>query len=321
MSKSMWTRVRGALLSIGVLSGLAGPAAAHDGAPADRALAAEIALLRRANQVVWPILTVAAPRCDRLGLSGATIGIAAVSITSFPSERRASARNLLGLGLQPRVLFVPDRTPAHEAGLREGDAVLAVNGATIPEIDDAPGEITRRVKDAIKMDAPIRFDVARDSGRLSATMRPATVCRLAIHATDSPGIEAVFKGDRATVSKGLSQFAAQDRELGLILAHAFAHVILEAEGAGPATIRFNNAGSPEIEHAADKLGLELALAAGFSIEHVAELWERLRDASPAPTRTSLAALHPVTPERLAALRAASPLRASQAAPAPTAPTR
>jgi membrane-associated protease RseP (regulator of RpoE activity) len=300
MSKPGWA---GALLALFWI--VAAPALADPGASPEGGFGAEITMLRRMNRIVWPILVVAAPRCERLGLAGATIGIAAVNIVSFPPERRAWARNLLTLGLRPRVLFVPDGTPAHDAGIREGDAIVAVNGAAIAETDDAPNDITRRVKDAIKVDAPIRIDVARDTGTASATVRPVTVCRLAIHATESADIEATFKGDRATISKGLSQFATEDRDLAVILAHGVAHVILEAETAGPATLRFTNAGSPEVERAADKLSLELTAAAGYPVDRAAELWERLKGATPAPSRASLAALHPITPERLAALRAAS----------------
>jgi hypothetical protein len=306
-------------LVLAVLLGLAGtPVLAQSPAPppardAAARYDAEIALLRRVNQVAWPLLVGASPRCDRLGLAGATIGIAAVNIVSFPPERRDWARGALTLGLRPRILFVPPGTPGYTAGLREGDAIVSVNGATITETDDSPNEITRRVKDAIKVDAPIRLDLARDSGTLSATLRPVSVCRLAIHATDSSEIEAAFKGDRASVSRGLSAFAAEDRDLALVIAHGLAHVILEAESAGPSTLRFNNAGTPEVERAADRLSLELAAAAGYPVDHAADLWARVQQQTPAPSRTSLAALHPITPERLAALRGATPpARASQA---------
>ncbi len=302
----------GALLALAVMNAI--PAQAE--APQDDRFGAEIAMLRRLNRVAWPILVAAAPRCDRLGLAGATIGIAAVNVASFPPERRAWARDHLKLSLRPRVLFVPERTPAYVAGVRDGDAIMAVSGAPIAENDDAPGEITRRIKDAIKTETPIRLDVARDGRTQSITVRPVTVCRLAIHGAETPAIEAMFKGDRAVISSGLVRFAADDADLGLLLAHGFAHVILDAESAD--TSRFNAAGTPEVERAADALSLELAALAGYSTGRAAALWERLGEASPATARTSLAALHPITQERLAALRAGgAPVRASQLSGSPT----
>jgi membrane-associated protease RseP (regulator of RpoE activity) len=316
MGKPAWAAALLALSLIGIMPARAEPPRG-DAVPDDR-FGAEIAMLRRMNRVAWPILAAATPRCERLGLAGATIGIAAVNIANFPPERRDWARNLLHLGLRPRVLFVPERTPAYDAGIRDGDAILAVNGAAIAETEDAPGEITRRIKDAIKIDAPIRLEASRDGRTITAPVRPVTVCRLAIHAAESPEIEAVFKGDRAAVTSGLARFAVDDGDLGLLLAHGIAHVILEAEGADTTSLRFNNAGSPDVERAADKLSLELAGLAGYPTGRAADLWERLRDASPAPARTSMAALHPITPERLATLRAAGvPARASQLTETPT----
>src|SRR5258708_15881344 len=160
----------GALLAralVGVMPPRAEPRRGDDATPrgnaaTDDRFGAEITMLRRMNKVAWPILVAAAPRCERLGLSGATIGIAAVNIVNFPPERRAWARTLLHLGLRPRILFVPARTPAFDAGIRDGDAIVAVNCAAIAETEDAPGEVTRRIKDAIKIDAPLRLEVSRD---------------------------------------------------------------------------------------------------------------------------------------------------------------
>ncbi|MBV8170282.1 MAG: PDZ domain-containing protein [Alphaproteobacteria bacterium] len=321
MGKRAWARalraqsLASALLALWFLGVM--PARAEPAATDDR-FGAEIAMLRRVNRVAWPILVAATPRCERLGLTGATIGIAAVNIVSFPPERRAWARTLLNLGLRPKILFVPERTPAYDAGIRDGDAIMAVNGAAIAETEDSPADLTRRIKDAIKIDAPIRLEVSRDGRAITTPVRSVSVCRLAIQAADSAEIEASFKGERAVVTSGLARFAADDGDLGLLLAHAFAHVILEAESPDTSSLRFNNAGSPAVERAADTLSLELAAAAGYPTARAAELWERLRDASPAPSRTSMAALHPITPERLAALRAiAAPVRASQLSPTPT----
>src|SRR5258706_1781129 len=74
-----------ALALVGVMPARAEPPRGDDATPrgnaaTDDRFGAEIAMLRRMNKVAWPILAAAAPRCDRLGLSGATIGIAAVNI-------------------------------------------------------------------------------------------------------------------------------------------------------------------------------------------------------------------------------------------------
>ncbi|MEJ0070034.1 MAG: hypothetical protein WDO24_16415 [Pseudomonadota bacterium] len=74
---------------------------------------AEIATLRRINRVAWPILAANADACAALGLSGLTVGIAAVNQASFPARRQPLAEKILAIGFEPRVCWWCPRVRPH----------------------------------------------------------------------------------------------------------------------------------------------------------------------------------------------------------------
>jgi len=283
------------------------PTVAAAPADDDARFHAEIATLRRINRVAWPILQANADACTKLGLAGLTVGIAAINLTNFPPARQPLAERILAIGFEPRVLVVPEGTPAYQAGMREDDVVKAVNDFAIVVRADAPQQVLDRLALTIKSGDRVRLLVARGAQELTFEMAPVTTCRFVVNADDNPEIRATVSDDRTIISEGLSRFAARDDELALLLAHEIAHLMVKRSGpetfADGTPARFNRAMSADAEHEADEISLRLAATAGYPIGGAVAIWERLRQAAPSPSRLSFAGTHPITETRLAALRA------------------
>jgi len=291
----------------------AAPALPSPAAREETALRLELGTLNRVNRVVWPILRANAARCAEADLARPTLGIAIVNRASFAPGRRQLAETRLGIGLEPRVLVVPDGTPAARAGVHEGDTILGVGPAAVAADDSAPAEALRLIAQAAPHAVALR--VRRDGRALTLSVEPVAACRFALATDDAAEIRAVTTQDVTTVSLGLFRFAARDDDLALLLAHQIAYRLVDRRGddrfPDGTPRRFTWVADPASEREADRLALRMAAAAGYAVDDAAALWQRIRDATPNPTRQSLIAMHPVTDARLADLRAAAPHSAAR----------
>ncbi|RZI57876.1 MAG: PDZ domain-containing protein, partial [Zymomonas sp.] len=60
-----------------------------------------------------------------------TLGFSVHDLTQYPADERADARSVFGFDQRSLVLAVAPTSPAATAGLREGDALLAVDGVAV----------------------------------------------------------------------------------------------------------------------------------------------------------------------------------------------
>lgn len=253
--------------------------------------------------------------CPRQGL------VTGMLLHHLAEYDKADRPGLIAQGLDrgPGVLSVVAGSPADAAGLRAGDVLLAVNGATfespsaIAAINDR--EIWRPRVDASEsmlLDAlakgPAVLTVLRGGETLSLTLTPATGCLLRIRLAHSNQQTAVASGDSVIVSSGLLAMAKNDDEIAFAVAHEMAHVELEhgkllREAHVPQGLLRgfgkNGALVRRTEEAADHLGGEITLAAHYDLALGVEILGRL----PPELGFGIIKTHDSDGERIRAMRA------------------
>lgn len=283
-------------------------------APADDAGVHDLLRLQRLDQRVETI-------GYRLALSAGTLcpeqvpltGIAVQDLSAYGGASRVDARRAFGLGSDPTILAIARGSPAERSGLRIGDALLAIDGESIPATPRVSGNYQRiaAVEDSLDRhtaDGALDLDIRRDGTpyRLHIALERGCASRFQVRPSDA--IDAGADGHYVEITSAYVERADSDDGLALVLAHELAHNILHHRD------RLNAAGvhrgllqdfgrsarltrATEIE--ADRLSLYLVDRAGFSLDEAVRFREDLWHGSWDVFRS---ATHPSGSERLVILR-------------------
>ena len=218
----------------------------------------------------------------------------------------------------PVVAYVHQRLPAASTGLALGDRIIEVNTTKV-EGDDA-GTVMRLISrlTAARIQ-PLQLEVERDSTRRLVTMWALPICKFSLRLVESDLINGVSNGRAIAVTTGAMQIFSRDDEVAWVLAHEVAHNILSHAQNAQLRVMLNaflratvgavshEIPSPEsrsLEVQADYVGAYLMARAGYDLDAVRRVWERLgaierlqSESGRAMTRT-----HPTTAERLTAFQ-------------------
>jgi membrane-associated protease RseP (regulator of RpoE activity) len=285
---------KSALRSLAVCLALAGcgsgattlpaPSSARDTAAAER-LATLTALDQRVARVAQQLSEANVELCPAVRLAA---GWALHSASQYSSELRPLVQLRFGLdGDLPGVLSAPPTSAATEAGLREGDLILAVNGIALnpgaartqPAFEGLAANIA--VLDRALAAGATRLDIRRDGESLTLTVHPHRACGYDVQLNPSDELNARADGRRLFISTALAGFAQSDDELALILGHELAHHVLrhrtwsDVGGAGReanAAAAVSGAGDKETQ--ADRVGLFLSARAGYETRIAPAFWRR-----------------------------------------------
>jgi hypothetical protein len=215
-------------------------------------------------------------------------GWALHSASQYSNELRPLVQSRFGLdGDLPGVLSAPPTSAAAEAGLREGDLILAVNGAALsagptrnaPAFEGLAANIA--LLDRALAAGPTRIDLRRGGEPLRVTVEPHRACGYEVQLNPSDELNARADGRRLFISTALASFTQSDDELALILGHELAHHVLrhrtwsDVGGAGREAndaAAVNGAGDKETQ--ADRVGLFLAARAGYDTSIAPGFWRR-----------------------------------------------
>jgi Zn-dependent protease with chaperone function len=259
---------------------------------------------------------------------GADAGFQVHTLEQYGPAYREAARRLFGLEGPPGVMAVAPGSPAEAAGLREGDALIAVDARPTPE-DGRSSErasfgrtaaVQAQLREALKEPA-MRLSVRRGEEPLELTLRPAPACPSSFQVVPDSRLKGEADGDYVQVSSELASLARSDDELAALLGHELAHNILghparldalkvrrgllAGFGRNARLIR-----ATELQ--ADRLAVYLLARAGYAPDEALAFWEHARQA----TRSQLGdPTHPSWSERLASVKAEADRIEASGAPA------
>lgn len=261
----------------------------------------------------------------------AQIGLYAVTPRSLPRHFRSFAAEALDLAwARPTVISVADGSPAAQAGIRDHDEIIALNGELI-SLTGTANWIGGWLKK--NGDKPVRVDLRRDGVDRTVTVTPVVACSIPINYVVSDEANAATGDKGITINSGMVALAKTDAQLATVIGHEMAHanlghldkrrinaaigfagglaidVGIVAGGLptnGVFTREFMRGGarafSVQFEREADYVGAYYAARAGYDLAGTEELWWAMGQQSD-PNSLRFAKTHPLAPVRFLQMRA------------------
>jgi hypothetical protein len=246
-------------------------------------------------------------------------GFAVHGVEQYGAADRSEAAGGFGLDRYVGVIGVVADSPAARAGLSANDQIIAVNGRDLPAALPASATPTNaRVETArnlllIEMaKGEVVLLVAGAQGRRTVRFTAEQGCSSAIELVLDAVVNASADGRRVMISEGLLARCTTESDLALVIAHELAHNLLHhADRLARAGISTSNgflhataSGTAEMrktEEEADRLGVRLAVAAGYDLSGAASF---LSDLQVRDNGDPALSTHPAPARRLTLLRAA-----------------
>lgn len=292
------------------------------------ALDARLAQQRRLDAVSFPLRRAALPLCARD--NGKVLGIRFANVDGFPSSW-ASAARAAGFTDTLTIVSVAAQSGAEQAGVRVGDRIDKVAGATAPMGADAAQDLARELQDTVRSGASaLSFLLHRGDDQLPVTVPFTTICAYDVVVETSNDLNAWTDGRVITVSSAMVRFAEADGDLATVVSHEIGHnlqghvsarksnsvvgailgavvdVAVATQGVSSGGV-FSKAGaasgagvfSQDFEREADYVGLYVLVLSGQPVDSAANLWRRM--AIESPRNIKFATTHPTTAERFVRL--------------------
>lgn len=233
----------------------------------------------------------------RLAMSGGDLctvrtaqpGFVLHDLTQYPRADQADARAVFGFAGDPLVLAIAPDSPAAKAGLREGDALLAVDGRPVPVAKPNARNSYARMEtlltrlDAAAADGMLDLRVRRGAEQLALKIPTPSGCASRFQTHASAAIDSRADGIYVELNTGVIDFAANEAQVAAIVAHELAHNILRHRARlDAAGIRRGMLGQfgrnarliRQTEIEADRLAVYLMDRAGYPADAIIAFWER-----------------------------------------------
>lgn len=166
----------------------------------------------------------------------------------------------------PSVIFVLPNGAADHAGLRIGDLVVSVNGKPWPAEEANQDMFVKYFSEQMRSSLNLRLIARRNNEEIPVLITADNSCDININFVPNSRTNAYAGKNVISVESGLDTLLETDAELAFIVAHEFAHIIL-GHAPLPTTAEsteINNRAS--MERAADELGIQLMMRAGYDPE-------------------------------------------------------
>ncbi len=172
--------------------------------------------------------------------------------------------------------------PADNAGVAAGDGLESVGDQSLDWGDEAEGQPTYERVEIVKN--LVREQLARSdtlslgliSGQKSARklVKPALVCASDFQVDTKNGVDAGADGDIVRITGGMMGYVKDDDELAAVVAHEFAHNILEHRARLDNVQRSKTKATLATEIEADRLSVWLMANAGYDRQAALRFAER-----------------------------------------------
>lgn len=259
-------------------------------------------MLRRLSDLSTPLLIGNADLCDTK--TRYVIALKTANIEDYRGRKRDAMQAVYELDDRIQVVLVGREGPAHIAGLREGDIILAVNDIETPRGMSASKFFKLHVAPLVEEGKPIKFTLLRKAQRIIALVQPVLACDYPVRLMVTSVVNAYANGSSIVVNSGLLSNFPDDEEVGVVVAHELAHNIMghiekktlelwsytylakvlnssTSSNAGSVYANFSYLqGSVDYEYEADYVGLYLAARAGLEIDNAPNFLRRLAMDSP-----------------------------------------
>ena len=168
------------------------------------------------------------------------VGIEWITLADLPKTNPRAAAKLLGVGRMPFVAVAVPGSPADQAGIRQGDTLVSVNGKQLPtageeyygfvvinnvEVPPYRRKVDRALAEAAEGGQPVEIAIRRDGEVVNVSVRPAAVCDYNVLVVEDPVLGMTSHGRIVLVSSGLYDFAGSDAEIQAAIAHGLAHIM------------------------------------------------------------------------------------------------
>ena len=234
----------------------------------------------------------------------------------------------INLGSRVSIIDIVKDSPADKAGLALGDVIIEVDDFIFPEGKNALKKISKHFKDVEEKQVK-RIKVDRKGEILTFNVNQKKICNYPIIFTQDKIVNAYADGKSIIMTQGMVDYARDDNEIAMVIAHELAHndrghldakkkntlimgsigFILDlmtiyysggtAGGDAQNTELWSKIGSQaysvEFEKDADYGGVYYAYRAGYDISQVKNFWERI--GSENPKQIAISSTHPATAER------------------------
>ncbi len=296
-----------------------------------------LADVERLHRIVYPILAANASLCDTRVAYAAGFVVESRFDQIFDYQAASAAA---GLDDRLSIVAVAPRSPADQAGLTQGDRVIAVDGAALASTYRARDEMMKMLADS---GPAVTLTLERDGTRRDVTVAREPICNMQSRVMVTEIVNAYATGTELVATTGLLRFLPDDSEFAVIIGHEIAHNIERHTGTGVGNPRiatlmdfFNSVWSAKpkegsgprmpisqaYEAEADYVGLYLMARAGFSPAAAQNVYRRFAISTPSSINAGLDASHPASPARVVLLgEAAREIEAKRAAGLPLIPER
>ncbi len=254
----------------------------------------------------------------------AQIGVFAATPQSLPRRFQSIATEAMDMTwAHPTVISLVDGSPAAQAGIRDHDELVSLNGELIAVTGTAAWIDTWLKRNGEKA---VTVTFRRDDEYQTTVVQPVIGCSSQIQYVTSDEANAYTDDKKIVINSGIVALAKTDAQLATVIGHEMGHVWLRhlskqqgnallgaAAGAavdgsfllgsiwtgGVFTREFRKAGlrayNVAFEREADYAGAYFAARAGYDISGAEELWRAMGQTHPDSLR--FARTHPLAPVR------------------------
>lgn len=234
----------------------------------------------------YRLAVAGAPFCEP---GPSQLGLALHDLSQYAGAAQADARAVFALGDLPAVLAVVAGSPADAAGVRVGDAVVAIDGSPVPPAEGDKSYVRMAALasqiEAASIDGSVTLALRRSGAPVTVAVTPARACPTRFQLLPANTLNAEADGTYVQITSRFAQFARNDAELAALLAHELSHNILRHR------VRLDDAGmrrglarmfgrnarlSRAAELEADRLSPYLLERAGYPTQALIDVWTRLR---------------------------------------------
>jgi peptidase M48-like protein/PDZ domain-containing protein len=283
--------------------------------------------LHRVHSVAYRIRVANRSFCrDRVA---AQIGVSAAAPQSLPRRFRSFASEALDLSwARATAVSVVDGSPAAQAGIRDHDEIISLNGELIP-VTGTAGWMDKWLKK--NGETEVSVNLCRNGENKTVTVKPVIGCSIPIQYVTSDEATAYTDDEKIVIYSGIMALAKTDAQLATIIGHELGHVWLQhrrkhlvnavigtvagaaVDGSfllgalwtnGAFTREFQKAGlraySVAFEREADYVGAYFAARAGYELTGAEEIWWTMWQTHPDSLR--FARTHPLAPLRFVQMK-------------------